>query len=112
MFIPDRTFWESVNFQPSKILKKRGKSIVFSAHCGGLTLGNSLGAFRHKQDLHRREHQPKVFDHGHVVDVHQVHLELVVGLRVVAAVDLGVARETGLYLQAQGEGWHFFFVLI
>ena len=25
--------------------------VVFSTHCSGLTLGNSLGTFRHKQDI-------------------------------------------------------------
>ena len=50
LFIPDRTFWKSVNFQPSRMLKNRGKSIVFSTHCSGLPLGNSLSTFRHKQD--------------------------------------------------------------
>ena len=50
MFIPDRTFWKSVNFQPSKTLKSRGKSMVFSTHSSGLTLTDTFGAFRHKQD--------------------------------------------------------------
>ena len=50
LFIPDRTFWKSVNFQPSKTLKSRGKSMVFSTHSSGLTLTDTFGAFRHKQD--------------------------------------------------------------
>ena len=37
-------------FSSSKSQQKRRHLVVFSAHCGGLTLGNSFGAFRHKQD--------------------------------------------------------------
>ena len=50
MFIPDRTFWKSVNFQDWKSAKNRGKSMVFATHSRGLTLTDTLGAFRHKQD--------------------------------------------------------------
>ena len=56
LFIPDSTFRENVNFHLPKVVKNRGKSMVFSAHGSGLTLGNSLGAFRHKQDFHRCKH--------------------------------------------------------
>ena len=38
------------NSQIQKSAKNRGKSMVFSTHSSGLTLRNSLGAFRHKQD--------------------------------------------------------------
>lgn len=50
LFIPDRTFRENVDFQLPKATKNRGKSMAFSTHSSGLTLGNSLGAFWHKQD--------------------------------------------------------------
>ena len=50
LFIPDSTFRESVDFQLLKTIKNRGNSMVFSTHSSGLALGNSLGAFRHKQD--------------------------------------------------------------
>ena len=60
-FIPDSTFWKSVNFQPSKVIENRGKSMVFSAHGSGLALRNSLGAFRHKQDSTLVAEQTTIF---------------------------------------------------
>ena len=51
LFIPDSTFWESVDFQTRKSAKNRVKSTLFAAHCSCLTLGNSLGGFRHKQNI-------------------------------------------------------------
>ena len=61
LFIPDRTFWKSVNSQIQKSAKNRGKSIVFSTHCRGLALRNSLGAFRHKQDSTLVAEQTAIF---------------------------------------------------
>ena len=68
-----------------------------------MTLSNSLGTFRHKQDSEGGEDDFQVFDDAGVGDVHQIHLQLVVGAGVVSAVDLGVAGGTGLGLEAQAE---------
>ena len=77
--------------------------MVFPTHGSGLPLGNALGAFRHKQDSEGGEDDFQVFDDARVGDVHQIHLQLVVGAGVVFAVDLGVAGEAGLGLEAQAE---------
>lgn len=83
----------------------------FSAHSSGLTLGNSLGAFRRKQDLHRGKADAQIRYQAGMGDVHQIHLQLVVGPGIVLAVDLRVARKTGLGLQAQTELRHRLLVL-
>ena len=85
--------------------------MIFSTHCSGLTLRNPLGAFRHKQDLHGREHDLEVFEEAWLGDIHQIHQELVVGGRIVLAVDLGVAGETAFGLEAEVPLREFFFVL-
>lgn len=77
--------------------------MVFSTHSRSLPLRNSLGAFRHKQDLHGRQHDLEVLHDAGVGYVHQVHDQLVVGGGVVLAVDLGIAGQAGFGLQAQGE---------
>ena len=43
------------------IEKISGKSMVFPTHCSGLTLRNSLGAFRHKQDSTLVAEQAAIF---------------------------------------------------
>lgn len=85
--------------------------MIFSTHCSGLALRNSLGAFRHKQDLHGREHDLEVFKEAGLRDIHQIHQELVVGRRIVLAVDLGIAGESALGLEAEVPLREFFFVL-
>lgn len=85
--------------------------MIFSTHSSGLTLRNSLGTFRHKQDLRGREHDLEVFEEAGLGDIHQIHQELVVGRRIVLAVDLGVAGETALGLEAEVPLREFFFVL-
>ena len=43
-----------------------------------MTLGNPLSAFRHKQDLHRSQHDLQVLDQAGVGNIHQVHLQLII----------------------------------
>ena len=76
-----------------------------------MTLRNSLRALLHKQDLRGREHDLEVFEEAGLGDVHQVHQELVVGGRIVLAVDLSVAGEAALSLEAEVPLREFFFVL-
>ena len=47
-----------------------------------------------------------------MVDVHQIHLELILRLGVVAAIDLRVSRQTRLHLQPQIERGQFLAVLL
>lgn len=85
--------------------------MVFSTHSSGLTLRNSLGTFRHKQDLRSGEHDLEVFEEAGLRDIHQIHQELVVGRRIVLAIDLSIAGESALGLEAEVPLREFFFVL-
>ena len=76
-----------------------------------MTRRNSLGTFTHKQDLHGREHDLEVFEEAGLGDIHQIHQELVVGRRIVLAIDLGIAGESALSLEAEVPLREFFFVL-
>ena len=85
--------------------------MIFSTHSSGLTLRNSLRALLHKQDLRGREHDLEVFEEAGLGDIHQIHQELVVGRRIVLAIDLGIAGESALGLEAEVPLREFFFVL-
>lgn len=85
--------------------------MVFSTHCSSLILRNSLRALLHEEDLHRREHDLEVFEEAGLGDIHQIHQELVVGRRIVLAIDLGIAGESALGLEAEVPLGEFFFVL-
>ena len=85
--------------------------MVFSTHCSSLILRNSLRALLHEEDLHRREHDLEVFEEAGLGDIHQIHQELVVGCRIVLAIDLGIAGESALGLEAEVPLGEFFFVL-
>ena len=85
--------------------------MVFSTHCSGLILRNSLRALLHEEDLHSGEHDLEVFEEAGLGNVHQVHQELVVGRRIVLAIDLGIAGEAALGLEAEVPLREFFFVL-
>ena len=85
--------------------------MVFSTHCSGLILRNSLRALLHKEDLRGREHDLEVFEEAGLRDIHQIHQELVVGRRIVLAIDLGIAGESALGLEAEVPLREFFFVL-
>lgn len=85
--------------------------MIFSTHSIGLTLRNSLRALLHKQDLRGREHDLEVFEEAGLGDIHQIHQELVVGRRIVLAIDLGIAGESTLGLEAEVPLRKFFFVL-
>ena len=68
-------------------------------------------ALLHKEDLHGREHDLEVFEEAGLRDIHQIHQELVVGRRIVLAIDLGIAGESTLGLEAEVPLRKFFFVL-
>ena len=85
--------------------------MVFSTHCSSLILRNSLRALLHEEDLHRREHDLEVFEEAGLGDIHQIHQELVVGCRIVLAIDLSIAGESALGLEAEVPLGEFFFVL-
>lgn len=65
----------------------------------------------HKEDLHGREHDLEVFEEAGLRDIHQIHQELVVGRRIVLAIDLSIAGESALGLEAEVPLREFFFVL-
>lgn len=71
----------------------------------------SLRALLHKEYLHGREHDLEVFEEAGLGDIHQIHQELVVGRRIVLAIDLGIAGESALGLEAEVPLREFFFVL-
>ena len=75
-----------------------GLLILRYAQRRGGTLRDALGAFRHKQDLHRGKADAQVLDDTGAGYVHQIHFQLVVGPGVVFAADLRVAGEAGLGL--------------
>lgn len=81
------------------------------AVCRNLPFRYSLRALLHKQDLHGREHDLEVFEEAGLGDIHQIHQELVVGRRIVLAVDLGIAGESALGLETEVPLREFFFVL-
>lgn len=85
--------------------------MIFSTHSSGLILRNSLRALLHKEDLHGREHDFAVFEEAGLGDIHQIHQELVVGRRIVLAIDLGIAGESALGLEAEVPLGKFFLVL-
>lgn len=71
----------------------------------------SLRALLHKEDLHGRKHDLEVFEEAGLGDIHQIHQELVVGRRIVLAIDLSIAGESALGLEAEVPLREFFFVL-
>ena len=79
--------------------------------CRNLPFRYPLRTFLHEEDLRRREHDFEVLEEAGLGDVHQVHQELVVGGRIVLAVDLSVAGEAALSLEAEVPLREFFFVL-
>lgn len=85
--------------------------MIFSTYSSGLTLRNSLRALLHKQDLRGREHDLEFFEEARLGDIHQIHQELVVGRRIVLAIDLSIAGESALGLEAEVPLRKFFFVL-
>ena len=73
---------------------------------------HSLGALSLEQDLDRGEDDTDILGETGVGDVHQVHLQFIVGRGIVLAVDLGVAGEAGLGLKAKTEFREFFFIFL
>lgn len=71
----------------------------------------SFRALLHKEDLHGRKHDLEVFEEAGLGDIHQIHQELVVGRRIVLAIDLSIAGESALGLEAEVPLGEFFFVL-
>lgn len=97
---------------PSNDKEARFKvSWSFLPHGSGLAFGYAGGAFFHEKDLHGREHDLEVFEEAGLGDIHQIHQELVVGRRIVLAIDLGIAGESALGLETEVPLRKFFFVL-
>lgn len=71
----------------------------------------SFRALLHKEDLHGRKHDLEVFEEAGLGDIHQIHQELVVGRRIVLAIDLSISGESALGLEAEVPLGEFFFVL-
>lgn len=65
----------------------------------------------HEENLRSGEHDLEVFEEAGLGDIHQIHQELVVGRRIVLAIDLGIAGEAALGLEAEVPLGEFFFVL-
>ena len=85
--------------------------MIFSTHSSGLTLRNSLGAFFHEKDFHCGEDDFDIFDQAGSGYIHEIHQEFVIGGGVVLAIDLGIAGESALGLEAEVPLREFFFVL-
>ena len=85
--------------------------LVFVVKSGHLTDIDALGAFRQEEDLHRCKDNFEILRNAWVSDIHEVHEQLVPGGGVVFPVDLGVAGEAGLGLEAEAELREFLFVL-
>ena len=85
--------------------------MIFSTHSSGLTLRNSLRTLLHEENLRSGKHDLEVFEEAGLRDIHQIHQELVVGRRIVLAIDLGIAGESALGLEAEVPLREFFFVL-
>lgn len=81
------------------------------AVCRDLPFRYSLRTLLHKQDLRGREHDLEVFEKAGLRDIHQIHQELIVGRRIVLAIDLSIAGESALGLEAEVPLRKFFFVL-
>ena len=109
--MPDSTLDFFFQFLAIQNVQKRRYLVVFSTHGGGLALGNSLGAFWHKQDPHGCQHDLQILNQAGMCNVHQIHLQLVIGSSIVLAVHLCITGQTGLGLQAQGEFRHLLAVL-
>lgn len=77
--------------------------LVFVVKCSHLAGIDAFGAFRHEENAEGGEDQLQIRDDGHVVDVHQVEFQFLIGIRVVFAVDLGIAGEAGFDLKAEPE---------
>lgn len=62
--------WNFFQFLATRNIQKCRYLVVFSTHSSGLTLGNPLGAFRHKQDFHCCKHDFQIFDNARMSYVH------------------------------------------
>lgn len=77
--------------------------MIFVIHCGRLSFLDAFGAFRQEEYGKSRKNDPEVSQHAHIIDIEEVKFQFFVGVCVVFPIDLGVAGETGLYLQAEFE---------
>lgn len=93
------------------MVHSRARIPLLFPHSGGLAFGYAGGAFFHEKDLHSGEHDFKVFEEAGLGDIHQIHQELVVGRRIVLTIDLSIAGESALGLEAEVPLREFFFVL-
>ena len=85
--------------------------LAFIVHRSRLPGCDALGAFRQEEDLHRCKDNFEILRNARMGDIHEVHEQFVPGSGIVFSVDLGVAGEAGLGLEAEGELREFLFVL-
>ena len=76
-----------------------------------LSIANTLGTLLEEQNLDRSKYKPEVRQEGQAVDIKQVHFQLVVRIRVVAAVYLRHAGKTRAHLQTQRKLRQILFIL-
>ena len=89
----------------------RGLGDFFFAHRRGFSLFYAFGAFGHEQNADGGEDDLQILYDARIGDVHQIHLELIIGRGIILAVDLRIAGQTRLCLKAQAEFRNFAFVL-
>ena len=75
---------------------------------GPLSHTNPLSALLHEQNLNRRKDDPQILKNAGVGNIHQIHLEFVIGLRIALAVHLRVTCKPSLGLQAKCKLGHLF----
>ena len=85
--------------------------LAFIVHRSRLPGCDALGAFRQEEDLHRCKDNFEILRNARMGDIHEVHEQFVPGSGIVFSVDLGVAGEAGLGLEAEAELREFLFVL-
>lgn len=81
------------------------------AFCCNLSFCYPFRTLLHEENLCGGEHDLEVFEEAGLGDIHQIHQELVVGGRIVLAIDLGVAGEATLGLKAEVPLGEFFLIL-
>lgn len=79
--------------------------------CCNLSFCYPFRTLLHEENLRSGEHDLEVFEEAGLGDIHQIHQELVVGRRIVLAINLGIAGESALGLEAEVPLREFFFVL-
>ena len=77
--------------------------ILIVVHGRDLIDVDTFGALLAEENTERGKAELQVCEHAHIVDIEQVELQLLIGLGIIFAIDLGIACEACLHLQAQLE---------